>query len=339
MEHRTLRIFILCLIGLAAGVFVYYIRSILIPFAIAALLAYIIYPLVRSLESRGVQRSKAIFTVYGALTIFLGIILFLFVPAMFDEAKNFANIFPVYAETWEAAREYFNRLSSRMSLPSEVWQILMGTIKDIRQGILRGMRDFADTAVGTVSLLPSFIIAPFLAYYMVKDFRQIKKACLGILPPNYRKDVLILAREGDIIFSQFLRGRLLISIIVGFLTGVGAALINMPFAALIGLFIAISDMIPYFGAILASIPVVGLALTINYWQGLLMLGFIVLVQQIEASFLSPRLLGDRVGLNPLITVFVLLVGGYVAGPLGLIFAVPVAGILRVVLLYLWEKIV
>ena len=88
MEHRTLRIFILCLIGLAAGVFVYYIRSILIPFAIAALLAYIIYPLVRSLESRGVQRSKAIFTVYGALTIFLGIILFLFVPAMFDEAKN-----------------------------------------------------------------------------------------------------------------------------------------------------------------------------------------------------------------------------------------------------------
>lgn len=339
MDRRTIRISMLCLIGLAAGVFLYYIRSILIPFAIAALLAYIIYPLVRSLESGGVQRSKAILTVYSALTIFLGIILFLFVPAMFNEAKDFADIFPVYTETWENAREYFNHLLNRISLPGEVRQILMETIRGIRQGILRGMSDFADTAVGAISLLPSFIIAPFLAFYMIKDFRQIKKAFLGILPPKYRKDALILVREGDLIFSQFLRGRLLISMIVGFLTGVGAALIKMPFVALIGLLVAIGDLIPYFGAILVSIPVVGLALTINYWQGLLMLGIIVLIQQIEASFLSPRLLGDSVGLNPLTTVFVLLVGGYVAGPLGLIFAVPVAGILRVVLLYLWEKIV
>lgn len=339
MECRTLRIFILCLIGLAAGVFLYYIRSLLIPFAIAALMAYIIFPLVRSLESRGVQRSRAIFTVYGALILLLGIILFLFVPAMFDEVKDFAEIFPVYAETWEDSREYFNHLLNRISLPLDVRQILLETIKNIRKEILQGMRGFAGAAVGAIALLPSFILAPFLAYYMVKDFSRIKKAFLGILPPNYRNDMLILVREGDIIFSQFLRGRLLISMIVGFLTGVGAALINMPFAVLIGLFTAIADLIPFFGPILAAIPVVGLALTISYWKGMLMLGIFLFVQQIEASYLTPCLLGDRVGLNPLATIFVLLVGGYVAGPLGLIFAVPVAGLLRVVLHYLWEKIV
>jgi predicted PurR-regulated permease PerM len=339
MERRTLRILILCLIGFAAGVFLYYIRSLLIPFAIAALMAYIIFPLVRSLEVRGVERSKAIFTVYCALIILLGIILFLFVPTIFNEVKDFAEIFPVYAETWENGRDYFNHLLNRISLPMEVRQILMETINNIRKGIIQGMRDFAGVAVGVISLLPSFMLAPFLAYYIVKDFSQIKKAFLGFLPPNYRKDILILVREGDIIFSQFLRGRLLISMIVGFLTGVGAALINVPFAVLIGLFTAIADLIPFFGPILAAIPVIGLALTISHWKGFVMLGIFLFVQQLEASYLTPSLLGDRVGLNPMTTVFVLLVGGYVAGPLGLIFAVPVAGLLRVVLHYLWEKIV
>jgi predicted PurR-regulated permease PerM len=113
----------------------------------------------------------------------------------------------------------------------------------------------------------------------------------------------------------------------------------MPFAVLIGLFTAVLDLIPYFGPLLAAIPVVGLALTISYWKGIAMLVIYIIVQQFEGSFLAPRLLGDRVGLHPVATVLVLLIGGNLAGPLGLIFAVPAAGLLRIILRYLWEKIV
>jgi predicted PurR-regulated permease PerM len=339
MQHRTLRIIILCLIGLVVGAFLYYIRPLMVPFAIAALMAYMIFPLVRSLEARGVKRSTAIITVYAAGLFLVYIFIAFFIPATFNEAKAFGRILPVYVETWEKAQGYFDSISKRISLPAEGRQILRETVGHIRKGLLQGIRGFAQGLIGAISLLPSLILAPFLAYYFIKDSDHIKKTVLAFLPPSCRNDLQFLIREGDLIFSQFLRGHLLISAIVGLLTGAGAALINMPFAVLIGLFTAVLDLIPYFGPLLAAIPVVGLALTISYWKGIAMLVIYIIVQQFEGSFLAPRLLGDRVGLHPVATVLVLLIGGNLAGPLGLIFAVPAAGLLRIILRYLWEKIV
>lgn len=339
MQRRVLRVVILCLLGLAGGVFCYYIRSLLIPFGIAVLIAYIIYPLVRSLETRGVNRTGAILTVYTAGLILAGIFLVYVVPALFRDTKSLARILPVFAENWEEVRSYLDRLAVRLYLPPEGQQIFKEMIGHIRAAFLKGVRTFAHGLLGVISLLPSLILAPFLSYYMLRDFDHIKKRFLAFLPPGCRNDLVHLVREGDLIFSQFLRGHLLVSVIVGTVTGAGAALIKMPFAVLIGIFTAIADLIPVFGPVLAAIPVVGLALSISRWKGFLMLVIFLVVQQLEGSVLAPRLLGDRVGLHPLTTVFVLLIGGYLAGPLGMIFAVPVAGLLRVVLCYLWEKMV
>lgn len=339
MQRRILRIIFLCLVALAGGAFFYYVRSLFIPFVIAVLIAYIIYPLVRSLETRGVNRAGAILTVYAAGTVLAGIFFAVFVPALFQEAKSFSRILPVYTRAWEDVQAYLYRISERVYLPPEGRQILKEMTDHIRSGVLQRLRSFASGVLGIISLLPSLILAPFLAYYLIRDFDHLKKRFLAFLPPGCRNDLLSLLREGDLIFSQFLRGHLLISVIVGLITGVGAALINMPFAILIGFFTAVADLIPVFGPALAAIPVVGLALSISRWQAFLMLVVFLAVQQLEGSILTPRLLGNRVGLHPLTVVFVLLIGGYLAGPLGLIFAVPAAGLLRVVLSYLWEKMV
>lgn len=339
MQRRTLSIIILCLAGLAGGIFVYYIRSVFVPFGLAIIMAYIIYPLVRSLENRGVNRTKSILTVYAAGLVIAGIFFGFFVPALFQELKAFAKIIPVYLETWEKVQGFFDGLLTRTSLPPEAYQILKEAIGDLRSTIFEGMRSFAHMFIGVIYLLPSFLLALFLAYYFIRDFDHLKKKFLAFLPPNFRSDLIFLVREGDVIFSQFLRGHLLISLLVGLFTGVGAALLQIPFSILIGAFTAIADLIPVFGPIMAAIPVVGFALSISTWKGVLMLGIFLLVQQIEGSLLTPRLLGERVGLHPLATVFVLLVGGYLAGPLGLIFAVPAAGLLRVVVGFVWEKLV
>jgi predicted PurR-regulated permease PerM len=339
MQRRFLRITALLLIGLGGVAFFYYIRSLLIPFVIAALIAYVIYPLVRSLEMRGIKRRTAIFTVYAAGVVLVAIFFTVFIPALLQETRSFSRILPEYTRAWEEAQAHLYRLSERVYLPPEGRQVLREMTGQIRSGVLESLRGFARAVLGIISFLPSLILAPFLAYYLIRDFDHIKKRFLAALPPGYRSDLLSLIREGDLIFSQFLRGHLLISAIVGLLTGVGAALIGMPFAVLIGLFTAVADLVPVFGPVLAAVPVVGLALSISQWKAVLMLGIFLAVQQLEGSVLAPRLLGDRVGLHPLMVVFVLLVGGYLAGPLGLIFAVPAAGLLRVVLSYLWEKMV
>jgi predicted PurR-regulated permease PerM len=288
---------------------------------------------------RGVNRVKSIFTVYTAGLLLAGLFLALFVPALSREARAFGKIIPVYADTFLEFQDYLDHLSERVSLPGEARQILRETSGRIRNGILRAMRDFMERLFGLVSLLPSFILAPFLTYYFLKDFEHLKKRALAMLPPGCRNDIVYLLREADLIFSRFLRGHLLISLMVGFLTGVGAALIGLPFSILIGIFTAIADLIPLFGPLLAAVPVIGLALAESRLKGFLMLIIFLLVQQLEGSVLVPRLLGDRVGLHPLAIVFILLAGGYLFGPVGLILAVPVAGLLRVALKFLWAKAV
>ena len=190
-----------------------------------------------------------------------------------------------------------------------------------------------------IALLPSFLLAPFLAYYMLKDYDHFKKQLLAILPPEFRSDLVHFLREADLIFSKFVRGHLLVSSIVGFLTGLGAALIGLRFFLLFGIFTGLADLIPFFGPIIAAFPVIGLAFVESRMKGILMLIVYLAVQQLEGCILVPRLLGDRMGLHPLAVILVLLIGGYFFGALGLIFAVPVACLMRVGLRSLWDRMV
>lgn len=339
MQRRLVRITFLGAAGLAGGVLFYHLRFLFVPFGIALFLAYIIYPLVRSLEARGVNRVKAILTVYAAGLILAGLFLTLFLPALSREVKAFGKIIPVYAEAFLEIQSYLNRLSEQVFLPGEARQVLRETSVRIRNGIIQAMRDFTEGMLALISLLPGFLLAPFLAYYFLKDSELLKKRALAMLPPGCRSDIVYLLREADLIFSRFLRGHLLISLIVGFLTGLGAALIGLRFSILIGIFTAVADLIPVFGPVLAAVPVLGLALAESQLKGVLMLGVFLFVQQLEGSILVPRLLGDRVGLHPLVIVFILLAGGYLFGPFGLIFGVPLAGLLRVVLRFIWSRVV
>jgi predicted PurR-regulated permease PerM len=337
MKRQTFRIIVLSLVGLSGAFFAYLVRSLLIPFAIAALIAYLIYPLVRMLEIRGVNRAKATLTVYAAGIILTGIFLFLFIPTLFNETRTFESILPVYGSTWMELQNYLNRLSDRVLLPHEARQILMEMSARIRGGLYARTLSFAEGMIGLIAQLPSFLLAPFLAYYMIKDYEQIKKRFLAFLPPEFRGDLVHLLREADLIFSRFLRGHLLVSAVVGLLTGLGAALIGLRFYLLIGIFTALADLIPFFGPTIAAFPVVGLALVENRTKGILMLIVYLAVQQLEGCLLAPRLLGDRMGLHPLTMVLVLLIGGYFFGALGLIFAVPATCLMRVGLRLLWDR--
>ena len=147
-KRQTFRIIVLCLMGLAAIAFVYLVRSLLIPFAIAAVIAYLILPLVRILESRGVNRAKAILTVYTAGIILTGIFLLLFIPTLFKETRAFENILPVYSNAWTELQDYLNRLSDRVMLPAEGRQILVEMSNRIRGDLYAWMRGFAESLLG-----------------------------------------------------------------------------------------------------------------------------------------------------------------------------------------------
>lgn len=343
MQRRIFRVVLICILGFGCFVLLYELRRLLIPFSLAVLIAYLVYPLVNNLESRGVSRVSSIMTVYAAGLILVGIFFALFIPALLKETKGFGTLISGWGQALLDAPGYLARLSGRVALPIEIQQILFDTSQRIEYAIVHALekfiRELTDGLLSLIAILPSFILAPFIAYYLIRDYELLKKSFLALFPPASRASMVYLLREADVIFSRFLRGHLMISLIVGFLTGLGAAVIGLKFYLLIGIFTAVADLVPIFGPIIAAVPAVGIAFAENRIKGAVMLAIFLVVQQLEGSILVPRLLGEQVGLHPLAVMLVLLVGGALFGPLGLIFSVPAAGLLRIVLRCIWQKMV
>ena len=151
------------------------------------------------------------------------------------------------------------------------------------------------------------------------------------MPARYRGDAQYVLREVNVALNGFFRGQLWICLFVGLFIYGGLALLKIPYALFIGLLAGLFDIIPYFGPVLGFLPAAALALSQSPLTVLWVLLLFIAANQIENSLISPWLIGDRVGLHPLVVIFAVLVGGYLMGILGLLIAVPVAAIGRVLL--------
>jgi predicted PurR-regulated permease PerM len=147
----------------------------------------------------------------------------------------------------------------------------------------------------------------------------------------------LLGNQVDNVLIEFLKGHLMIAALVGLASGLASLLLGVKFPLLIGIIVGICDLIPYFGPILGAIPAVALALSQSLRLGVYMTIAIVVIQQIESNLVTPRIMSDRLGLHPLLIVFALLCGGNLFGIWGMLFAVPLVAVMKVVLqrAFLW----
>jgi len=183
------------------------------------------------------------------------------------------------------------------------------------------------------------VFAPILAVYIIKDWEKIKAALLSILPPASRREAIILTDKIDLVWIEYLKGHLLVSVLVGLATGIVAMIIGVDFALVIGIIAGLTNLVPYFGPILGGIPAIILALAQSWQDGLYMTGAIILIQQLESNWLTPKIIGDKLGMHPLIIVFALLAGGELLGILGMLIAVPLTAALRIIISFAYLKFV
>jgi predicted PurR-regulated permease PerM len=174
---------------------------------------------------------------------------------------------------------------------------------------------------------------------MLKDTENIKEAFTLTVPRRYRSDVTAIGRDIDEIISAFLRGHLVISFIVGILTGMGMYIVGLEFSFIIGLIAGIAELVPYLGPLITAVPAVALALLHSKKTALYAVVVILIVQQLENAVISPRILGKSMGLHPLMIIFALLAGAELLGFTGVILAVPGAAAIKVVLRYIYLKLV
>jgi len=316
---------------------IYLLRSILIPFTMGFVLAYILAPLVQMMENRQIPRGIAIIISYIAFLGLITIFIFYAIPLLLKDLNQLVELIPSYIQSIQEALGQMQDGYSRVPLPEGVRQLIDEAIIRLEQMSLSIIQGFIQGLIILLSQSFNFLLAPIISFYFLMDYKHLGEHILKVIPLSYREGVAQVGKEINQVLRKFIRGSLLVAFWVGLLTTVGMYLIGMDFYILIGVLVGITNIIPYFGAIISAIPALFLALLKSKWLTLYVLGLIILIHQFESSILTPRIIGSSVGLHPLLIIFALLAGGQLWGFAGLLFAVPIMAVLKIVIKRLYLR--
>ncbi len=333
MTRKKLRISILIITGVLIIYFLYLIKSVLVPFLLALVLAYILNPFIRFLERHGLCRILAILGTYFSFAVIVFIIIYYGFPIIIKEVNALAETVPEYTLKLQEFVRNFYKDFQRVDIPESIKKVTLENINNFEQTILDTLDSMVSNVWNIFSGIFSIILAPVLAFYMLKDSSYIGTKLLNFIPISIREEFTKLWDKIDNVLTNFIRGHLLVAGIVGLLTTLGLSIIGMKFAIILGIIAGLADLIPYFGPILGAVPAVALALLNSKVQAFYVILVMIIVQQLESNLLSPKILGDSVGLHPLAVIFVLLTGGHFFGVLGMIIAVPFAAVIKIIINY------
>lgn len=308
------------------------------PFVVAIILSYLLHPWVKYFEKKGLTRTFSIIAVYIILGSSIFFISAYGIPVLIRELYVFADAVPDYTRRVQQMTQEFYARYQQISIPESVRTVIDETLLNLELSLVEGIRGAAEKIFGFLPHLVILILVPVLSFYILQDAEKINMKVISLIPKSWRDDFLFIWGEVDMVLMKFIRGNLLVAFIVGVLTSVGLIIIKLEFAILLGIIAGIANLIPYFGAVIGAIPAVIVALLDLPKKVIYVLIVTIIVQQIESSILAPKILGGSLGLHPAIVIFVLLAGGHLYGIIGLLAAVPVAAIVKIICRYAWRKI-
>lgn len=310
--------------------------SILTPFIIAGVLAYAFNPVVKYLVNLGLSRLLAVIIIFivliGAITGFS----IIFFPMLVEEISSLAAALPEISESWyERFSEWYEgTIGGQSGAPDtiegvlEYFNIGIQSITEWLRGsaidILSGIGSFASSLVHLVTI-------PVLMFYFMKDGDDITAFSKKLVLPRSRRWLFPLMHKIDDVLGGFIRGQLLVALIIGILSSIALLILGVDYWIVLGLLAGLGDLVPYIGPFLGAVPAVFITLATDPVRALWVVVAFIIIQQIEGNLISPKIVGHSVGLHPAAIIFVLLVGGALWGLVGLLVSVPLAGILKVII--------
>lgn len=302
----------------------------------AIFFAYLVYPIVKWLN-RKLPLLPAILLVYAAIAGLVVLGLIYLIPAITSEVTTLAREWPsIQAKIVGWVRDPNNQLFSHA--PAFVRDEAARAPREIVAWFQTHGMAAAGNAImvliGTAAFIAACIAIPVLGGYLLYDSETIKRFFIGFVPPARRESALTLLGELERVIGGFIRGQLLVGLSVGTLIAIGLTLVGEPYAILIGAIAGALDLIPYVGPFIAAIP----AFTIAFISGGFPLAIkvavvLVLANQAEGHVIAPNIVSRTIQLSPSAVVVAILIGGELYGIVGMFMAVPVAGIIRVLLLH------
>lgn len=339
-QTRKMMVYVLLILVVSlVSVLLWLVRGSLYPFILAAVMAYLLHPFTRAVQAQGVKRFGAILLVYCIATGVVVLFFLKIVPLIIVDLRQLVQMLPSIVENGEAIMDQVGQHYQSISLPDVIRQEVDGALFAAQNEVTTVIADLANTAVKLVRYSLGILISPILAFYMLYDWDKIKDHLVLLVPQAGRREVTKLIKDLDDVLAGVVRGQLLVAAIVGTCVTVGLYYLDVPFAILIGFIAGVLDIIPYFGALIGAAPAVTLSLLESPGLALKVGLLFLVIHQLEGMIIGPKILGDSIGLHPLIIIFCLFAGGELFGVTGMLLAMPVVAVFKVCWRHFIEAVV
>ncbi len=304
----------------------YVLKDLVLVLLTSIVIASAIEPAVDWFKRYHVPRVVAVITVYATIIGFFAGLIGFFIPPVLDEMSGFLDILPTYLE----------QVSISNPMTGEVVHDEAGAVFSLRDGVIElrnALTNASDGFVQTVSIVfggfVSFVLIIIFSFYFSVQDKGIDDFLRLVVPAKYTNKVLDLWKRSQKKIGLWMQGQLLLGLIVGVLTYLGLTVLGVRYSLLFAIIAGLLEIIPLFGPVLASIPAIALAFVDGGPSlGFLVIGLYLIIQQFENHLIHPLVVSKVVGVPPILIILSLLVGGHLAGFLGIILAVPLAAVLQ-----------
>ncbi len=307
------------LIALAFWV-LYVVREVILIFFVALLFSSVLETPVYWLQRKKIPRALSMIFIYVVVISVLSFLTLSIIPPLADQIRQLSITFPSYLErflnVFKTSPEAFD--SFRRGLQGLASTLATGTTNNVLGSLFNFFGGFISSVVVLV-----------VTFYLVVEEDAMKRMLRSAVPDHYHPYLTQLFGKMQTKLGAWLRGQLILSLIVGVLVYIGLSILGVPYALVLAPLSALLEFVPYVGPITAAVPAVVIALSLSPVKGLIVVAMYVLIQQLENHILVPKVMQKAVGINPVISIMAILTGLKIAGALGVLVAIPLVAALSV----------
>lgn len=328
--------FIITVLAILFFIYIYknflMVRTITLSILVAAMLAYFLNPMVKSVRKRlKISDTLAILTVFLIVILIFLILGFTVFPKTISDIKNLIIKFPeYYKQTLESINDFFNQyeLFKGINLDNEL--IIDNISKIYKKQTANAGNLIVNSAKNVMSFVFSLVLTPIFAFYFLKDKDKIKEKFKAMIPEARKERLIRLFSNIHNDMTKYIIGKIKMAVFVGFATFIMLLALGVEFSFVIGMITCVADIVPYVGPLMGLIPAFVFAFIDSPIKALWILIMYIFLQWVENNIVGPKILSNETGFHPIVVLFLLILGAALFGFLGMILAVPIALVIKTV---------
>lgn len=302
--------------------FAYLVKDILVIIFVSLVFASALGPWVDWMQSKKIPRSAGMIFIYFIIFVFVSLTLYLIIPPIIGQVKELSTNFPVFAEKASSSFSSFKNYIGQYGILDNIAKGFKDLAASFRPAESAG--SLFSTVTGFLGSVLSFFLVLVITFYMAVEENAMRKVIWSVAPVKHQAYLIQLMNRMQKKIGLWLRSQLILSLIIFTLTYIGLSILGVNYALILALIAGLTEFIPYLGPTIAAIPAVFLAFTQSPMLAIFVLALYYVIQMTENHIIVPKLMQKVVGLNPIVSIVVLLMGFKLAGVMGAILSIPVA---------------